>query len=719
MSYAQWELRYPNLLEDKITDVTFTSESTGFFVNEAGAIYRTKDGGKTWIEVFYDGSSKFTSIQFIDDQVGFAYAYIGSCFTYTTDGGSSWQQDDLNVHMALSVIGFSPSEFLKTDENGIYKTTSIFGKWEKIYELPLETVDGGDLFWEETIAIPVTTQQLSDSSLSVLYYNRHRSDYQNKNDSLYYLLTTDNRGANWDSTWINIEGKIASFVMQDEETGFFLTENGAFFRTDDSGKSWRRKGIPNTEVMPHKIVSFSKNRIYLKGKEVLKTTDGGDNWEIIQVPQNGFNTGYVISRNNHSAIRDLQLQINDTGEEWIHGKQYKRINGSSRLYFKNTTTGWAFHYRQDNTYKTDDGGFTWKIDDSFPESPTDIYYSDEQTGWIIGLNRIYKTEDSGENWTTLELLETDSIFDGRIFFEGKKGFIYAKYECLTGSCSVINVSINEGVSWVYNEIPFTVESMSVSEGNIFAVDNKKKLWMSSDKGASWEVSYDYSYENLVPEPLVRSAGEHVWLHVGFRNLAYSKDGGESWHVTAKVGHQLTKDMELIGPYNDGSAELFMVDDFGTIQKIDTDLGTYDKKYEIPPTRTHLRDITYTLDDEDVPHIWVKGFYNTILYRKGWGSVIVSNDKESTEIPYATTLHQNYPNPFNPSTTFSFDLDKAGHVKLSVFDITGRQVAIIQNNRLASGTHSMHFNAKRLASGIYIYKLETEDQVLSKKFTLVK
>lgn len=83
------------------------------------------------------------------------------------------------------------------------------------------------------------------------------------------------------------------------------------------------------------------------------------------------------------------------------------------------------------------------------------------------------------------------------------------------------------------------------------------------------------------------------------------------------------------------------------------------------------------------------------------------------------LYQNYPNPFNPSTVISFALKKPGHVKLSIFDLAGKEVAVIQNNRFSAGNHSIHFNAEYLASGIYIYRLETRDKVISKKFTLIK
>jgi len=80
----------------------------------------------------------------------------------------------------------------------------------------------------------------------------------------------------------------------------------------------------------------------------------------------------------------------------------------------------------------------------------------------------------------------------------------------------------------------------------------------------------------------------------------------------------------------------------------------------------------------------------------------------------------YPNPFNPSTTIKFDLPVNSLVKLAVYDITGRQVAVLANGLLNRGTHSMEFNGARLASGVYFYQLEAEGKIIGRnKMMLLK
>jgi len=83
------------------------------------------------------------------------------------------------------------------------------------------------------------------------------------------------------------------------------------------------------------------------------------------------------------------------------------------------------------------------------------------------------------------------------------------------------------------------------------------------------------------------------------------------------------------------------------------------------------------------------------------------------------LYDNYPNPFNPETKIIFSLEETAHVKLTVYDITGREVAVLANDVFNSGNHSVVFNAKDLASGVYIYTLLNGRQCIAKKMMVLK
>ncbi|MDZ7806687.1 MAG: T9SS type A sorting domain-containing protein [Gracilimonas sp.] len=103
-----------------------------------------------------------------------------------------------------------------------------------------------------------------------------------------------------------------------------------------------------------------------------------------------------------------------------------------------------------------------------------------------------------------------------------------------------------------------------------------------------------------------------------------------------------------------------------------------------------------------------------------GGLVVSNENPSGEgVPQKFRLGQNYPNPFNPTTSFTYDVARASDVKLEVFDMLGRKVTELVNERKAAGTYTISFDASALSSGMYIYRLQAADAVLTKKMTLIK
>lgn len=99
---------------------------------------------------------------------------------------------------------------------------------------------------------------------------------------------------------------------------------------------------------------------------------------------------------------------------------------------------------------------------------------------------------------------------------------------------------------------------------------------------------------------------------------------------------------------------------------------------------------------------------------------VTDVADEHKVPVEYSLSQNYPNPFNPSTTISFSVPQESLVSLRVFDILGREVALLANSeRVAAGTYNYSFDASGLASGTYFYQLKTNNTVETRKMLLVK
>jgi parallel beta-helix repeat protein len=106
-----------------------------------------------------------------------------------------------------------------------------------------------------------------------------------------------------------------------------------------------------------------------------------------------------------------------------------------------------------------------------------------------------------------------------------------------------------------------------------------------------------------------------------------------------------------------------------------------------------------------------------ILRKHFGSESKENPMEL--IPTEYTLYQNYPNPFNPTTTINYDLPNTSDVSLIIYDILGRKVKELVNEKQQAGRYEVQFNASNISSGVYIYQLIAEKYMSSKKMILLK
>jgi hypothetical protein len=101
------------------------------------------------------------------------------------------------------------------------------------------------------------------------------------------------------------------------------------------------------------------------------------------------------------------------------------------------------------------------------------------------------------------------------------------------------------------------------------------------------------------------------------------------------------------------------------------------------------------------------------------SLMVSNQPLDQYLPRTVALDQNYPNPFNPSTTIRFHLPESQRVRIDLFDMLGRHIGVLAEGDYAAGSHQIDWNAADLSSGVYLYRLSTGSDVITRKMTLLK
>ncbi len=103
----------------------------------------------------------------------------------------------------------------------------------------------------------------------------------------------------------------------------------------------------------------------------------------------------------------------------------------------------------------------------------------------------------------------------------------------------------------------------------------------------------------------------------------------------------------------------------------------------------------------------------------FNQTVAVNHPATEEIPESCALHQPYPNPFNASTALSFKLQAASNIKLAIYDIAGRKVALLAEGYYPAGTHQAVWDASKVASGVYFARLEGGGLEKTRKLLLLR
>jgi enterochelin esterase family protein len=151
-------------------------------------------------------------------------------------------------------------------------------------------------------------------------------------------------------------------------------------------------------------------------------------------------------------------------------------------------------------------------------------------------------------------------------------------------------------------------------------------------------------------------------------------------------------------------------------------GSYEGLYQFwRPFKDSLMQKGYELKWAEYPegHSW--GLWRATLddmlkyFYPAQGTPVESRSLRSSGF----SLAQNYPNPFNPSTTISFTIPAAGRYALRIYNIMGREVALLSEGEFSEGAHRLNFNARDLPSGVYVYRLEGKNVFIARKMALLK
>jgi predicted GH43/DUF377 family glycosyl hydrolase len=261
------------------------------------------------------------------------------------------------------------------------------------------------------------------------------------------------------------------------------------------------------------------------------------------------------------------------------------------------------------------------------------------------------------------------------------------------------------------------EDESVYSCAVMPFQGGYQMWYGANDVGISEVSIGYAtstdgiiWQRDTANNPVLKPGASGWESLGGNTPRVLHNGG-TYYLWYEGWPSLTSTLRQIG--------LAVSNDTGRTWMKDT---LHNPVLSVSPGKWDARNVEpgSVLRRGDTLDMWYDGEDNSFVYRIGHAITIITaiSDKQQ-EVPQHFTLSQNYPNPFNPTTVVSFQLPVASNVKLNVYDVLGREVATLVNERKMPGTYEVKFDGSNLASGVYFYRLQAGDFTQTKRLLLLK
>src|SRR5690606_9455402 len=322
----------------------------------------------------------------------------------------------------------------------------------------------------------------------------------------------------------------------------------------------------------------------------------------------------------------------------------------------------------------------------------------------------------GDNWFTISsflfMQDINVLTEDTMWYVDPNGLVGGVFRTTKG-----------GVSWTQQSNlgslkPTNVYFYNNSFGFIGRRSGASSSSRTTDGGANWDVVLNEAFTDI---HFIDSLTG--WKANG--NMKKTTDGGLNWitQTLPNGGIIITSSMLNISVINKDT--IWGVGGYVGYPNSEqrgflfvTTNGGNNWLYQIPDTSIDIPRYFYVqFTDKKKGWAYSSAFYG--VHTKVGGDTITTIQQISGNIPEQFKLDQNYPNPFNTKTTISYELRIRDFVKLIVFDVTGRIVQELINQVQLPGTYQYTFDGSHLTSGIYFYKLQTDNFMDTKKMILVK
>lgn len=708
-SQSSWFWLNPLPQGNDLNAIKFADSQTGIAVGNLGTILKSTNGGNNWNLIYTGYQNSFYSLAFIDANTGFIAGADGLILK-TTNKGDSWDQISSGTTDSLNSIIFIDAY-----------TGYIAGRNGKI----LKTTDSGNNWIEQNSGL--------SSDLNSIYFLNSNTGYAC--GSAGKVIRTTNAGNNWNIILSNTDNRIyKAVVFLNENTGFAGgggIGSRVLVKTTNGGNTWTNIfTIPATYINEIQFMNQLTGYLCSSINSISKTTNGGNTWDAYLVNSNfrSFNAISFSDEMNGFVAGSLGAiaKTQNGGVNWNMNVPFG-INGTFE-YVSFPSSGIGYIYRSDynddssNIYKTLNGGINWIRIYNASFYFNKFNFIDVFTGYGIknqpGFNHtLIKSIDGGYTWNQLTI-PLNYIYNYE-FIDANTGFIDGSVGFQMGS---IYRTTNGGINWS----PPLLSNWSVSLINFISPEtgfcysrsglfDTAKIYKTTNAGDNWNY---VSTPNLGPNTYISLSPYFINENVGISSALDMTDTVHNDHCvykTTNTGLNWNRVYEsktfIKTGYNFVTLDMgFFIDSSGIIL-FTTNQGDNWSKVKISDEEINAGDFV----DEYTGYI----VGNDGFIKKTTNGGLIAIENVSSSIPDNFMLEQNYPNPFNPVTMIKYRIHSSANVKIVVYNILGKKVSELINEKQNAGSYEVEFNGNNLPSGIYFYELRAGDFIETRKMVLLK
>lgn len=671
------------LSSTRIYEVSGGGDSTFAIGGYHHCIFISNDGGKTYTHCgdYTTNNVQHKSIQVLDKNTIIAGGSDGMVVK-TTDGGANW--DTLNVGSGQTVVFV---DFLDTNNGYVF---SFYGQWFK-------TTDGG-VNWQPLRDWP----NIGFRGIGIPEANKIVLTAYGGGE----MTISEDGGVTWsypDNFATGTAKNTYECEFIDANNGLIAGTGGHLERTTDGGTTWTF--IDNPMAQNNKsifAIRYINSDIVLAGGSsgyIIKSEDGGQTWVKL------INNGGTSSIYDLWQVSETQVVASQSSGKILSSNaaidtfNLVRDYGSMRMYSVESrgdvgivTSGYKDHF---SIYRTT--GAKWdSLEEVFTDPDNDdlndVEFITDSLVYVVGDGgKIYKSEDAGLTWTpetspTENYLEKIRYDNTKLWAVGGGSTILRAY--MTSLVPISGLYINEFMAsntvTIQDEHGDYEDWFEIYNSNGYAVD-VGGLYVMDDFATPadwWQIPTGKPDSTTIPAGgflllWADKESEEGVLHTEFR---LSSTNGEQIGIVQIIGTDTTFiDSLSFGPQCDDTS-------YGRINDGGAEWALFSTA---TPGETNANGIIVGIGNNQTP--------------------VVTEFK----------LSQNYPNPFNPTTTISYSIKKAGKVNLSVYNVAGQKVATLIDKNMKACAGKITWDASRLASGVYFYRLTSGDFKEVKKMLLLK